>query len=167
MVFAQEVEHLLGLGGLGEGGVAAQIAEHDDDLAAMAFEDFLVALRDDQLGKLRREKPLQPPDPAQLLDLLGDPRFEPAVEFGDLLGALAQFAQQPRVLHRDHRLRREILQQRDLLVGKRPDLRPVEVDRPAHVPISSQRHVQRRARSTKINHSASQRVATPVGLSIF
>jgi hypothetical protein len=25
------------------GGVAAQVAEHDDDLAAMAFEDLLVA----------------------------------------------------------------------------------------------------------------------------
>ena len=29
---------------------------------------------------------------------------------------------QPRVLHRDHRLRREVLQQRDLFVGKRPHL---------------------------------------------
>ena len=62
MIFAQEVEHLLGLGSLREGGVAAQIAEHDDDLAAMTFEDFLVALRDDQLRQLRREEPLQPPD---------------------------------------------------------------------------------------------------------
>ena len=39
----------------------------------MAFEDLLVALRDDQFGKLRREEPLQPPDAPQLLDLLGDP----------------------------------------------------------------------------------------------
>jgi hypothetical protein len=30
----------------------------------MAFEDFLVALSDDQFGKLRREKTLQSPDPA-------------------------------------------------------------------------------------------------------
>src|ERR1700757_852886 len=42
VVFAQEVEHFLRLGGLGERGVAAQIAKHDDDLAAMAFEDLLV-----------------------------------------------------------------------------------------------------------------------------
>jgi len=42
MIFAQELEDLLGLGGLGKGGVAAQVTEHDDDLAAMAFEDFLV-----------------------------------------------------------------------------------------------------------------------------
>ena len=45
----------------------------------MAFEDFLVTLRDDQLGKLRCQKPLQPPDPAQFLDLLGDARFETTV----------------------------------------------------------------------------------------
>src|SRR5271163_610528 len=118
VVFAQEVEHLFGLGGLGEGGVAAQIAKHDDDLAAMAFEDFLVALRDDQLGELRREKPLQSPDAAQLFDLLSDPRVKTTIEFGDLLGALAKFAEEPRVLDCDDRLRREILQQRDLLVAK-------------------------------------------------
>ena len=50
MVFAQEIEDFLGFGSFGEGGVAAQIAEHDDDFAAMAFEDFLVTLRDDQFG---------------------------------------------------------------------------------------------------------------------
>jgi hypothetical protein len=75
MVFAQEVEDILGLGGLGEGGVAAQITKYDDDLAAMAFEDFLVALRDDQFGQLRREKPLQPSDTSQFLDLFRDPRL--------------------------------------------------------------------------------------------
>src|SRR3954464_9061943 len=42
VVLAQKIEDFLGLGGLGEGGVAAQVAEHDDDLAAMAFKDFLV-----------------------------------------------------------------------------------------------------------------------------
>jgi hypothetical protein len=73
------VQHLLGLSGLSEGGVAAKIAEHDDDLTAMAFEDLLVALRDDQLGQLRREEPLQPPDTAQFLDLFSDPCFETAV----------------------------------------------------------------------------------------
>ena len=39
---------------------------------------------------------------------------------GLLLQGLARLGDQPRVLHRDHRLRREILQQRDLLVGERP-----------------------------------------------
>ena len=41
---------------------------------------------------------------------------------GLLFERLARLGQQPRVLHRDDRLRREILQQRDLLVGKRPHL---------------------------------------------
>jgi len=40
VVFEQEFENFLGLGGLGEGGV-----EHDDDFAGMAFEDLLVALQ--------------------------------------------------------------------------------------------------------------------------
>jgi hypothetical protein len=35
--------------------------------------------------------------------------------------ALADFVEQPCILHRDHRLRREILQQRDLLVGEGAD----------------------------------------------
>ena len=47
MILTQKIEDFLGLGSFGKGGVTAQIAEHDDDLAAMALQDFLVALRDD------------------------------------------------------------------------------------------------------------------------
>ena len=79
VVVAQERHDLFRLGALGKAGEAAHIAEHDDDLAAMAFEDFLVSLGDDQFGQLRREKPFQPPDPTQLLDLVRDPCFETAV----------------------------------------------------------------------------------------
>ena len=93
MVLAQEIQHLLRLGSLGEGGVAAQIAEHDIDFAAMAFEYFLIALRDDQFGQLWCEEALQPPDAAQFIDLLGDTSFETAIEFCHLVGALAQFAE--------------------------------------------------------------------------
>ena len=75
----RKIEDFLGLSGLGERRVATEIAEHDDDLTAMAFEDFLVSLRDDELGKLRRQKPFQPPDAPQFLDLLGDPRLKPMV----------------------------------------------------------------------------------------
>src|SRR5205814_5535437 len=119
VVFAQEVEHLLGLGGLAEGGVAAQIAEPDDDLAAVAFQDLLVALRDDEFGELRREEALQPPDPTQFLDLLDHSCLETAVQFRHLACALAQLAEQPRILHSDDRLRGETLKQRDLLVRER------------------------------------------------
>jgi hypothetical protein len=54
--------------------------------------------------------------PVKLLDLRGDPRFEFAIPAGDFIGTLAQFTQQPRILHCDDRLRDEILEQRDLLV---------------------------------------------------
>jgi hypothetical protein len=104
--------------GFGEGGVAAQIAKHDDDLASMAFEDLLVTVRDDEFGKLRREKALQSSDATQFVNLGGDTRLQIAVQLPDLLGALPQLAQQSRVFHRDDCLRCEILDQRDLLVGE-------------------------------------------------
>ena len=56
VVVAQQRHHLFRLGALGKGSEAAQVAEHDDDLAAMAFEDLLVVLRDDEFSRLRREK---------------------------------------------------------------------------------------------------------------
>ena len=40
---AQDRDHLLGLGRLGEGGEAAQVAEHHGHVAAVALEDALVA----------------------------------------------------------------------------------------------------------------------------
>jgi len=46
VVVAQERHDLFRLGPLGKAGEAAHIAEHDDDLAAMAFEDALVAARE-------------------------------------------------------------------------------------------------------------------------
>src|SRR5215469_10791650 len=75
MVLTQEVEHVLRLSGLGEGGVTAQIAEHDNDLAPVAFEDALLTLCDDHLGQLRCEKAFQPSYPAEFLNLLRDPRL--------------------------------------------------------------------------------------------
>ena len=104
MVLAQEVENLFGLGGLGERGVAAQIAEHYDNLAAVTFEDFLVALGDNQLGKLRCQKALQPSDPSEFVDLGRNPRLQLPVPPGYLVGARSEFAEQARVLDRNHRL---------------------------------------------------------------
>ena len=45
---------------------------------------------------------------------------------GLLLQGFARLGDEPRILHRDDRLRREILQQRDLLVGERADLLAVD-----------------------------------------
>ena len=115
VVVAQQRHHLLRLGALGKGGEAAQVAEHDDDLAAMAFEGCFhllgislgialgIALGNNQLGQLR-----------------GDARFELAVPTRDFVGAGTQLREQPRVVGRDHRLPRDILQPGNLLAGKRP-----------------------------------------------
>ena len=45
-----------------------------------------------------------------------------------LLQRFAQFAEQPRVLDGDDRLGGEVLHQRDLLVGERPDFLPIDRD---------------------------------------
>jgi len=52
-----EIEYFFGLHSFSEGVVAAEIAEHDDGLAAIAFEDFLVALRDPAVGARTGEGP--------------------------------------------------------------------------------------------------------------
>ena len=78
----------------------------------------------------------------QLLEI-AVPRGQPQVfvEHGDAIGhvvegdpqlglTLADFVEQPRILHRDHRLGGEVLQQCDLLVGEGPDLPPVDRDSP-------------------------------------
>ena len=47
-------------------------------------------------------------------------------ELGEIVRALAQFVEQPRVLDGDDGLGGEVLHQRNLLVGKRPDLLAVD-----------------------------------------
>ena len=61
---------------------------------------------------------------------------------GLLLQRLARLGDQPRVLHRDDRLRGEVLQQRDLLVGKRPHLPAVDDDRAEQACVLAQRNDQ-------------------------
>jgi len=72
--------------------------------------------------------------------LFGDPRLKPTVQLGHLIGALTQFTEQPRILHRDDGLRRKVLQQRDLLVGKRPHLLAVDKDATEEHIVFTQRH---------------------------
>src|SRR6516162_7007582 len=64
---------------------------------------------------------------------------------GLLLQRLARLGQQPRVLHRYDRLRGEILQQRDLLFGKRPNLGPARDNPTEERIILPQRHAQESA----------------------
>src|SRR5215831_14152084 len=93
VILAQELKNFLRLCGLSKGGVAAQIAEYDYDLAAVALQDSLVSLRDNKFGKLRCEKALQPSHPSQLLDLLGYARLQFAVPSSDLIAAVAKLGQ--------------------------------------------------------------------------
>ena len=93
MILSQEIEHLFGLSGLGKRGVAAQIAEDDDDFTTMALKDLFVTLRNDQLGELRCKEPLQPTDAPQFLDLGGDARLKTTVQLRHFVGPLPQFAE--------------------------------------------------------------------------
>ena len=84
VVFAEHAHHLLGIGGLGERGEAAQVEEDDGDLAPVALQRIVGAAGDDQLGELRREEALQPADPLELRDAVGDALLERAVQLGEL-----------------------------------------------------------------------------------
>ncbi len=65
--------------------------------------------------------------------------------------ARVHFGDQPRILDRDHRLRREILQQRDLLVGERPYLLAVDREETDCGIILDHRHHQHRADTAELD----------------
>ena len=69
VVVAQHPHDLLGLAGLGEGGETPEVAEDDDDLAAVALQEGLIAGVEDQLGHLRWEEAPQARGPLELRDL--------------------------------------------------------------------------------------------------
>ena len=64
---------------------------------------------------------------------------------GLLLQRLPQFVEQPRVLDGDDRLRGEVLQQFDLLVGERPHLLAVDAEHADKLAILEHRNVDQRA----------------------
>ena len=64
---------------------------------------------------------------------------------GLLLQGLARLGQEPRILHRDDRLRREVLQQCDLLVSKRPHLLAERGDDAEQRAVFPQRNHQHRS----------------------
>src|SRR5215472_7733932 len=108
----------------------------------MAFEDRFIALRNDEVGELRREKPAHFAGALDLDELRRDARLQFLVPACDLLVALAQFAEETCVLHRYDRLRREVFDQRDLLVRKRPDLAAEHDDSPQERVFFAQRYAQ-------------------------
>jgi hypothetical protein len=84
-----------------------------------------------------------------------------------LLQSLARLGQESRVLHRDDRLRREILQQRDLLVGERSNLLAVQDDEAENGVIPTERCDERRAGAAQVDEAAAVQVACPIWLLIL
>jgi hypothetical protein len=74
-----------------------------------------------------------------------------------ILRALPQFAEEARILHRDHRLRRKVLQQRDLLIGKWADFLTKGGNGAEHGTILEQWHGNNRARTAELDQSAAHR----------
>ena len=70
--------------------------------------------------------------------------------FLEIAGALLQFAEQPRILHRDHRLRREVFEQRNLLFGERSDFVAMDVDDAEKCALAAQRHREPGANISKL-----------------
>ena len=65
----------------------------------------------------------------------------------EIVGALAQLVEQPRVLDGDHRLGGEVLHQLDLLVGERPHLLAIDDDGADQLVVLEHRHAADRARA--------------------
>ena len=86
VVLTQDAHKLGRIRRLGQGGEAAEAAEDDRDLAAVAAQDRLAvqARSDDQLGHLWRQIAPQAAQTLELIDLLLHARFERAVPLGEL-----------------------------------------------------------------------------------
>ena len=68
----------------------------------------------------------------------------------------AYFIEQPRVLHRDHRLGGEVFQQSDLLLGERSHLTASRHDKPKQGTVLTQRHAQHGADAVQFNDACAQ-----------
>ena len=84
VVLAQDIHHLFRFGGFGKGGKAAQVAKHDSDVAAVTVENAIVARRQDQLGDLLGQKPLQTIHTFDLRKLLRHAFLEGAIPAGEV-----------------------------------------------------------------------------------
>ncbi len=85
---------------------------------------------------------------------------------GEIVGALAQFVEQPRVLDRDHRLRGEILHQLDLLASEGTHLLAVDNESTDQLVVLEHRHAQGRSRSTQFGwraRSGARRIILDMG----
>ena len=102
VVLAEDRHHFLRLGGLGESGEAAQVAEHDRDVAAVAVENAIVARRKDELRHLRRQEALEPVHALDMRELLRHALLERAIPRNEIGGLRAHLVGQ--LLDPQHRL---------------------------------------------------------------
>ena len=187
MIFAQHVHRLFRLGRLGESRKAAQIAEYDGDLAAVAVEQALMAVGGgDQLRYLRREETLELADALDLAELGLDPLLQRAVPVLQLLGLhlelggllahdgvggfqlaalVVDFGEQPRIAHRQHRLVRKGLHQADQVGRKFAVCLAQHHQRAEHALLVHQRHHQHRVEAGG-NRGLAQRMLG-AGVEIF
>src|SRR5512132_1646663 len=83
---------------------------------------------------------------------------------GEIVRALAQLVEQPRVLDGDDGLRSEVLEKLDLLVVERSDLLAVDVDRPDEPVLLEHRYVNQRSSARQFGEPYQRRLALNVGL---
>src|SRR5205807_9165227 len=86
------------------------------------------------------------------------------VPASNFLRPLAQFAEQPRVLHRDDRLRGEILQEGNLFIGKGPHYLAVNVKRAKQHAILPQGNAHDCSDIARCDHPTACRIAFSIGI---
>ena len=87
--------------------------------------------------------------------------------FAEIVGALAQLVEQPRVLDGDDGLGGEVLHQLDLLVGERPDLLAIDDDSADQLVVLEHRHAQERARAAELGRCAPGSRSAPRSLGVM
>ncbi len=82
---------------------------------------------------------------------------------GEIVGALAQLVEQPRVLDGDDGLRGEVLDQLDLLFGERPNLLPIDGDEADDLVVFEHRHEHKGTGASQIEKLPETRIGRLVG----
>src|SRR4029079_17170051 len=87
--------------------------------------------------------------------------------FGKIVGALAKFVEQARILDGDYGLRCELLEQRDLLFGEALALLPKDHDKADNAGIFEQWYSKETASPSKVYQRAPVEIASDIGLRAY
>src|SRR5262245_50817528 len=137
----------------------------------MAFKLLFRAGRDYQIGNLRRQETAQPAHPLDLANLVNDTLFELLIELRyfqrahlQLRRSLAQLAQKPGVLDRDHSLSGKIRDQLNLLVGKWTHLLSIDTNRANQFAFLEHWHIEKTSHAAQLRRRDAKRLAVGVSL---